>query len=100
MLALTLASLIRFYQLTVGALKPPSCRYLPTCSEYARLAVLAHGPARGAWLGAKRLAKCHPWGGFGHDPVPERPGKRESCPQVPGSRTPPGARDDTEATTP
>jgi putative membrane protein insertion efficiency factor len=46
------------------------CRYTPTCSEYALQAVQQHGPFRGFWLALKRLARCHPWGGFGHDPVP------------------------------
>ena len=47
------------------------CRFQPTCSEYAIGAVRRHGPVRGVWLAAKRLAKCHPWGSHGYDPVPE-----------------------------
>jgi putative membrane protein insertion efficiency factor len=46
------------------------CRFVPSCSEYAREAVEVHGAARGAWLSARRLARCHPLGGFGFDPVP------------------------------
>jgi putative membrane protein insertion efficiency factor len=47
------------------------CRYVPSCSEYAREAVELHGAARGAWLSTRRLARCHPLGGFGFDPVPQ-----------------------------
>ena len=61
---------IRFYQHWLGALKPPCCRFDPTCSEYARQAIVTHGPARGVLLGLKRLGRCHPWGGYGCDPVP------------------------------
>ena len=48
------------------------CRYVPSCSEYAREALVAHGAARGTWLTTRRLARCHPWGGFGFDPVPPK----------------------------
>lgn len=64
--------LIRGYQLLVSPFFPPSCRYFPSCSEYARQAVTRHGPLIGAWLAAKRLARCHPWGGLGYDPVPQK----------------------------
>lgn len=47
------------------------CRYTPTCSEYFLQAVENHGVFRGGWLGVKRIARCHPWGGSGHDPVPD-----------------------------
>jgi putative membrane protein insertion efficiency factor len=69
--------LIRGYQLLISpALQwitggPGSgCRYEPTCSHYFLEACEIHGVARGGWLGVKRLARCHPWGGFGPDPVP------------------------------
>jgi len=61
---------IRLYQLVVSPFTPPSCRYLPTCSEYAAVAIARHGACAGGWLTVKRLARCHPWGGHGHDPVP------------------------------
>ncbi|MEY4484584.1 MAG: rane protein insertion efficiency factor YidD [Verrucomicrobiota bacterium] len=48
------------------------CRYTPTCSEYFLQAVILHGSCRGTWLGLKRIGRCHPWGGSGHDPVPEK----------------------------
>ena len=44
------------------------CRYAPTCSEYMLLAVRKHGPWRGGWMGLRRIARCHPWGGHGYDP--------------------------------
>ena len=50
--------------------RPSPCRYVPTCSEYAREALAAHGAARGTWLTVRRLSRCHPLGGFGFDPVP------------------------------
>jgi len=64
--------LVRFYQYTLGTVLPNACRYHPTCSEYAIEAVGRHGPGRGLLLAAKRILRCHPWGRFGHDPVPER----------------------------
>jgi putative membrane protein insertion efficiency factor len=68
--SLVLLVLIRAYQLLISPLLPPSCRYFPTCSDYARQAVTRHGPLAGGWLAVKRLARCHPWGGLGYDPVP------------------------------
>lgn len=66
---------IRAYQLLVSPLLPPSCRFLPTCSDYASEAVLRHGIVRGLCLAAHRLLHCHPWGGSGWDPVPEPSGQ-------------------------
>jgi len=66
---------IRAYQAGVSPLLPASCRFTPTCSEYARQAVESHGAARGSWLAAKRVARCHPFGGRGLDPVPDVDGE-------------------------
>jgi putative membrane protein insertion efficiency factor len=72
-----LRALIRFYQLTISpllsALGGPGsgCRFKPTCSHYFLEAVETHGIILGGWLGLKRLARCQPWGGCGHDPVPK-----------------------------
>jgi putative membrane protein insertion efficiency factor len=63
---------IRAYKLVVSPLLPPSCRFQPTCSTYAIQAIELHGPVKGVWLGTKRICRCHPWGGSGYDPVPER----------------------------
>ncbi len=68
--SLLLRGLIRAYQLIVSPLLPGACRHWPSCSEYARLAIAGHGAARGSWLAVKRLARCHPWGSWGYDPVP------------------------------
>ncbi|MGE0859989.1 MAG: membrane protein insertion efficiency factor YidD [Gammaproteobacteria bacterium] len=65
-----LLGLVAFYRLALSPLIGPRCRYTPTCSEYAAEALRQYGAARGAWLAARRLARCHPWGGSGYDPVP------------------------------
>ena len=62
--------LIRFYQLCVSPWLAPRCRFMPTCSSYAIEAVRKHGALRGTRLAAKRIARCHPLGGSGYDPVP------------------------------
>ena len=64
--------LVRGYQLTLSALIGRRCRYLPTCSDYAMEAIGRYGAWRGFWLGASRVCRCHPWGGDGFDPVPDR----------------------------
>ncbi|MBR5652711.1 MAG: membrane protein insertion efficiency factor YidD [Prevotella sp.] len=61
---------IRFYQVCISPLTPPSCRFTPTCSEYARQALVKHGPFKGLYLAIRRILRCHPWGGSGYDPVP------------------------------
>ena len=61
---------IKLYQILLSPLIGPSCRFNPTCSNYAIEAINRHGPIKGFWLAIKRISKCHPWGGSGHDPVP------------------------------
>lgn len=61
---------IRFYRKFISPLTPPSCRFTPTCSEYAIQAITKHGPFKGTWLAVKRVLRCRPGGGSGYDPVP------------------------------
>lgn len=61
---------VYFYRWCISPLLPASCRYTPTCSQYMVEAVQKHGIFKGVWLGLKRIARCHPWGGSGYDPVP------------------------------
>ena len=70
MAGLGLIGLVQAYRWTISPLLPQACRYEPTCSAYAVEAVRRHGPLRGAWLAGRRILRCHPWGGFGFDPVP------------------------------
>lgn len=62
--------LIRFYQYFISPLTGASCRFTPTCSQYGAEAISKHGPFKGGWLTIRRIARCNPWGGHGHDPVP------------------------------
>lgn len=61
---------IRFYQIFISPLKPPTCRFYPTCSAYAIEAIQKKGPVKGTWLAIKRIAKCHPFHSGGYDLVP------------------------------
>jgi uncharacterized protein len=63
--------LLTVYKGFISPLFAGSCRYVPSCSEYARLAVVQHGALRGTWLAVRRLARCHPAASSGFDPVPE-----------------------------
>lgn len=67
---LILIGVVKFYQGAISPMLPASCRYTPTCSQYAIEAIRKHGPARGSLLAIKRICRCHPWGGSGYDPVP------------------------------
>lgn len=69
---------IVFYRKVISPLKPPTCRFYPTCSQYALDAIELHGPAKGSWLAAKRIARCHPFNPGGYDPVPPLGGDKES----------------------
>ena len=68
--ARVLVAIARLWQIGPSVVLPPSCRYQPSCSAYAIGAVRRYGAAKGGWLAAKRIARCHPFGGHGYDPVP------------------------------
>lgn len=70
MISRILILIARFWQLGPSRILPPSCRYAPSCSEYAIQAIRKYGAVKGSWLATKRLMRCHPWGGSGYDPVP------------------------------
>lgn len=70
----TLIALIRFYRAAISPLLPAACRFTPTCSQYAEVAVGRHGALRGGWMALRRLLRCHPFGGSGYDPVPPTAG--------------------------
>lgn len=65
-----LVQAIRGYQWGISSVLSPSCRYWPSCSDYALEALQLHGAVKGGWLSVRRLCRCHPWGGQGVDPVP------------------------------
>lgn len=71
--------LVELYRHTISPLRLPTCRFTPTCSQYAVDALTEYGLIRGSWLAVVRLGKCGPWHRGGWDPIPER------CPQVPGT---------------
>lgn len=62
--------ILRGYKLVLSPLVGQGCRFQPTCSTYAAEVLIGHGPVRGGWLAARRLCRCHPWGGSGYDPAP------------------------------
>ena len=62
--------LVRFYQIAISPLKPPTCRFTPTCSSYALEALKRYGLFKGVMLAIRRIMRCYPWGGSGYDPVP------------------------------
>ncbi|VXC91066.1 membrane protein insertion efficiency factor YidD [Sphingomonas sp. AX6] len=70
MIAKFLILIARGWQLGPSVILPPSCRYSPSCSAYAIEALRRYGALKGGWLAARRIGRCHPWGGSGHDPVP------------------------------
>ena len=66
-----LIGLVKLYRAAISPWLGMNCRFQPTCSEYAIEALKRHGVFRGSWLAAKRIGRCHPWGGSGYDPVPD-----------------------------
>ena len=70
LLSKAMLALIAFYRNCISPFLPPTCRYTPTCSQYAIEAIQKYGPFKGGWLALKRILRCHPFGGSGYDPVP------------------------------
>jgi putative membrane protein insertion efficiency factor len=70
MIARLLSLIARAWQIGPSRILPPTCRYSPSCSQYAIDALGKYGAIKGSWLAMKRLMRCHPWGGSGYDPVP------------------------------
>ena len=69
-LSLPFIAVIRLYQIILSPLLGQKCRFTPSCSHYGIEALKKYGLIKGSWLTAKRILRCHPWGGHGHDPVP------------------------------
>ena len=72
-----LLGLISFYQRGISPLTPATCRFEPSCSEYARQAIEGHGPLKGSGYAVRRLLRCHPFGSHGYDPVPNKKSEKE-----------------------
>ena len=90
---------IQLYRHMVSPLRPASCRFMPTCSQYAVDALTEYGAVKGGWLAVVRLLKCGPWHRGGWDPIPERGGDaHDSCDGVDEHRIEPDAADDVWAT--
>ena len=79
-LAWLLSAPVWIYRKVISPMKPPTCRFDPTCSSYALEALKVHGALLGSWLTAKRLCRCHPFCEPGHDPVPPRRGSGDALP--------------------
>ncbi|MBE6443915.1 MAG: membrane protein insertion efficiency factor YidD [Alphaproteobacteria bacterium] len=77
MIKKTMIALIRFYQKCISPILPNVCRYKPSCSEYFIEALQMYGIFKGSYLGIKRILRCHPWGGSGYDPVPQKQQNKE-----------------------
>ena len=75
-ITLPLIILIRAYQLIISPMLGSNCRFVPTCSEYAMESFKTHGLIKGLFLTIKRIGKCHPWGGHGYDPIPNKINKK------------------------
>lgn len=72
LLAWPMLGLVWLYRIAISPWLGNHCRYAPSCSAYAMEALRMHGAFRGGWMAAKRIGRCHPWGGSGYDPVPEK----------------------------
>ena len=72
MIARLLILVVRAWQIGPSQVLPPDCRFRPSCSAYAITALSRYGALRGSWLALRRIGRCHPWGGSGFDPVPEK----------------------------
>ena len=70
---------VKIYQWIISPIFPQTCRFDPTCSNYMIEAIKVWGPIRGMYLGFRRIGKCHPWGGQGHDPVPKKAKSNQPC---------------------
>ncbi len=79
LIAKLLILLARGWQIGPSLILPPSCRYTPSCSAYAIEALGRYGALKGSWLAVRRIARCHPWGGSGYDPVPEPGDRAKGC---------------------
>ena len=71
LLAWPLIGLVKLYRVAISPWLGVNCRFQPTCSEYAIESLRYHGALKGTWLAARRIGRCHPWGGSGYDPVPD-----------------------------
>lgn len=74
-----LKAFICFYRYCISPVLPPSCRFYPSCSEYALDAIEDHGPLKGIWLAVKRVLRCHPYNDGGFDPVPAPVHSKDCC---------------------
>lgn len=80
--ARVLVVLVRVYQLVISPLTPPTCRFYPSCSQYAVIALTRHGAVRGTWLAVRRVLRCHPWNPGGVDDVPPAAARRTRTPRT------------------
>lgn len=89
LVARAVVAVLRFYRTAISPIRPPVCRYQPSCSAYAIEAVERFGAAKGGWLALRRLLRCHPFHAGGHDPVPPAVGTAAADQDPGGSATPP-----------